>query len=110
MSTFKFQGASGQSYIYMLTPSSELHRLPEQAGNYIFAVGNAADPVPIFAEEASRLRDSATSQWIKAQEEYGASLIYFRAAGEDQATRRAEKADLVKEYEPTMNFSTLGEE
>jgi hypothetical protein len=55
MSTIKFQGFTGQGYTYALTPATELLRLPEQSGNYIFASGSAADPKPIFVEEAARL-------------------------------------------------------
>ena len=87
-------------------PPNDLAGLPRQAGNYIFAAGTAADPIPVFVEEAASVRASALDlqRWETAQNVHGACLIYLRIElGADQTMRKEEKKDIVAAYQPVMN-------
>ena len=102
--TFTFRGGAGH-YTYSLVRTPEAPGLPFQAGLYIFAAGNAANPQPIFVEETRSLRGSIISisqQWRIAQKDHGASLFYIHCVPR-QAMRQQEKDDLVAEHQPVMN-------
>ncbi len=112
MSTYKFKGASSNGYVYSLTPIIEAGRLPLQAGNYILATGNAANPVPIFISAAESIRDDvlekkASGLWNVAQTVHSATLLYFHVDLEKDGPRRqAEQDDLCLHYEPPLNTDT----
>ncbi|MGO9389246.1 hypothetical protein [Rhodoblastus sp.] len=112
MSTFNFKGASSNAYVYRLTPVIEFDRLPLQAGNYILASGNAANPVPIFIAAAENIRNDVSEQmasglWNLAQTVHNATLLYFHVdLGMNGARRQAELDDLCLYYAPPMNTDT----
>ena len=96
------------TYSLVRTPGAPA--LPFQAGLYIFAAGDAANPQPIFVEETHSLRGSIISisqQWRIAQKDHGASLFYIHCVPR-QAMRQQEKDDLVAEHRPVMNEASTG--
>jgi hypothetical protein len=104
MPTFTFRGRAG-NYTYSLARGVGPPGLPFQAGLYIFAAGNAANPQPVFIEETRSLRGSISyilRQWRIAQKDHGARLFYIHCVPR-QAMRQEEKDDLVAEHRPVMN-------
>jgi hypothetical protein len=107
MSTFKFHGSSGTGYTYsLMPPPNQLEALSRQGGNYIFASGNAANPIPVLVQEAKNIRDAImhelVERWERAQTAYSATLFYIHIEGNHQA-RHDEMIDLVEAYNPAMN-------
>jgi hypothetical protein len=87
-------------------PLVALVNLPVDAGNYIFAFGTIANPVPAFIGEAENIRRSflGSQPWRRAQEISAETLFFLHLDfGPDERTRCAEQADLVVAYDPPLN-------
>src|ERR1700730_6489489 len=109
MTTFKFRGASSNTYSYSLSPRTDFGRLPLQSGNYIFASGNAANPNPLFISFTDNIHQDvaenvASGVWDIAQEVYNATLCYFHVDRQkDRRKRQAEQEDLFLYYKSPLN-------
>ena len=109
MPTSTFQGMVG-GYTYFLMPSPRAPGLPMQAGLYIFAAGDTANPKPVFIEESPSLRGTIgfiLQKWKIAQGDHGACLFYIHCVPR-QAMRQKEKDDLVAKHQPEMNNVSPG--
>jgi len=103
-----FTGVSGKNYTYLLVSDDIL--LPLQAGNFIFASGDAAHPVPVFIGAVESVRNdikahTVSGLWDIAKDVYGATLLYLHVEDPNtyQGTRLYEQADLIEAYRPPMN-------
>jgi len=101
MPSATFTGVSGKNYTYLLVSDDILLSL--QAGNFIFASGDATHPVPVFigAVEAH----TVSGLWDIAKNVYGATLLYLHVEDPNkyQGARLYEQADLIEAYRPPMN-------
>lgn len=108
MSTFLFQGLSGQRYIYGLMAWHDLALLTRQRGIYLFAKGSAEAPIPVFIKEANNIRAAVSDAVVPrdtAQSVHGADLLFIHVE-QDPERRHQEKQDLVAAYQPVMNVPT----
>lgn len=106
MATFVFIGLSGKRYTYSIVPANEAMHLPLQAGNYLFASGDAVTPIPVFINQAASIRKSFLDLnfWPIAQRVHYATLLYLHVDLEQNlAAREAEQMDLIAAYSPPMN-------
>ncbi len=63
MLTFTFCGVSGKAYTYSLVVP-EIKNLTRQPGNFIFASGNASDPVPELNSVSESLRGDIGKHFV----------------------------------------------
>lgn len=105
MTAHVFEGASRQSYTYLMLLWGQLRGIPRQSANYILATGTPMSPKPVWISEAHRLyaySEANRRLWDVAHTEHGASLFYIHL-GHDQAARLAEREDLIRSYLPPMD-------
>jgi len=109
MLTFTFCGVSGKAYTYSLVVP-EIKSLTRQPGKFIFASGNATNPVPELISMSEKLREDIGKHfvpggfWDIARNVYGASLLYIHVDQERAPMKRqTEKDDLEAAYRPRMN-------
>jgi hypothetical protein len=106
MLRYSFRGASGKLYSYAHIQNGALSVLPADAGNYIFAFGTIANPVPVFIGEAESIQRAFldSEHWRRAQEISADTLFFLHLDfGSDEKSRREEQADLVVAYDPPLN-------
>jgi hypothetical protein len=105
MTAYAFEGASRQTYTYLMLPWGQLRGIPRQSANYILAAGTPTSPKPVWISEAHRLYayfEANRGLWDLAHTRHGASLFYIHF-GQDQAARLVEREDLIRAYLPPMD-------
>ncbi len=105
MPIFRFPGASGLGYAYVLVDLDQPGSITPQAGNYIFAK-SAGPPKVVYSGEADNVMHeiASTTLWSEAKLRYGVDLLYVHPQKDHQA-RITEQADLVAFHSPPMNLT-----
>lgn len=98
---FTYQGASGETYEFMLFEIENANAIPHQGGLVIFA---NYTPQPLFVGEAPDIHRLCTRSvaWVEATSLHKADRAYLLVEP-DERKRLAIQADLVEYYDPPMN-------
>jgi hypothetical protein len=100
--THRWNGASGNSYLYNVYPLGT--DLLDQPGNYIYASQTANGWRALYIGQTSSLRDRLSGH---PEEEcalrHGAGYIHAHINEDGETARRAEENDLVLQHRPPCN-------
>lgn len=102
--TFDFAGKSGQTYRYTLLEGQTIW---PSGGNFIYVKTTKQGPQVIFVDETESLFRGLRDRWEEARAEHGATDIFLRL-NVTGAVRRAERDDIVANYQPPMNPQPQG--